>query len=92
MLDRKFIVENAERVKQNCVNRGTPVDVDRFVELDTGRKAGQTQVDELNRRANEVSKSIGKAKDQAERDARKEEGRRLREETAAARLELDRII
>ena len=31
MLDRKFIVENAELVKQNCVNRGVKVDVDRFV-------------------------------------------------------------
>ncbi len=31
MLDRRFIVENAELVKQNCVNRGVKVDVDRFV-------------------------------------------------------------
>jgi seryl-tRNA synthetase len=92
MLDRKFIVENADRVKQNCVNRGAPVDVGRFVELDTARKACQTTVDELNRRANEVSKSIGQAKDQAQREARKEEGRHLREETAGARLELERII
>ena len=39
MLDRKFIVENADLVKQNCVNRGVEVDVDRFVQLEQRRKA-----------------------------------------------------
>ena len=62
MLDRKFIVENAELVKQNCQNRGAKADVDRFVQLEERRKARQIEVEELNRKANEVSKSIGKAK------------------------------
>ena len=48
------------------------------------RKAKQAEVETLNRQANEVSKSIGKAKDAAEREARKDEGRRLREATTAA--------
>ncbi len=91
MLDRRFIVENAELVKQNCVNRGVRVDVDRFVELETRRKTMQAEVEQLNRRANQVSKSICKAKDQAQRNARKEEGRRLREQTAEARAESDKI-
>ena len=91
MLDRKFIVENAEPVKQNCKNRGIDVDVDRFVELEGRRKALQVQIDELNRQANQVSKSIGKAKDAAEREARKEEGRRLREQVAEAKAEMDRV-
>ena len=91
MLDRKFIVENPELVKQNCANRGARVDIDRLVELDGRRKACQLQVDQLNRQANEVAKSIGKAKNAAERDARKEEGRRLREQTAAAQAEMDQV-
>ncbi|HUT10354.1 MAG TPA: serine--tRNA ligase [Thermoguttaceae bacterium] len=91
MLDRKFIVENAESVKQNCVHRGVAVDVDRFVELEARRKAMQAEVEELNRQANQVSKSIGQAKDQAERDQRKEEGRRLREQTNEHRAELDAV-
>jgi seryl-tRNA synthetase len=39
MLHRKFIVDNADRVKQNCVGRGVKCDVDRLVELETARKA-----------------------------------------------------
>jgi len=91
MLDRKFIVENVELVKQNCVNRGVRVEIDRLVELDSRRKACQLNVDQLNRQANEVAKSIGKAKDRAQRDALKEEGRRLRDETAAAQAEMDQV-
>ena len=34
MLDRKFIVENAELVKQNCRAAACKVDVDRFVALE----------------------------------------------------------
>ena len=67
------------------------VDVDRFVELESQRKARKTEVEQLNQQANEVSKSIGKAKDPAEREARKEEGRKLREQTAEIQAEMDRI-
>ena len=91
MLDRRFIVENAERVKQNCVNRNAKVDVDRFVQLEARRKALQSKVDQLNRQANETAKSIGRAQDAAQREALKEEGRRLREETASAQNDMDRM-
>jgi len=91
MLDRKFIVENLELVKQNCANRGVRVEIDRLVELDSRRKACQLEVDQLNRQANEVAKSIGKAKDAAQRDPLKEEGRRLRERTAAAQAEMNLV-
>ena len=89
MLDRKFILENAALVTQNCLNRGVAVDVARFVALENDRKAKKTQVDQLNQQANEIAKSIGRAKDPAERDARKEEGRALRDRTAALQADLD---
>ena len=89
MLDRKFILENAALVKQNCTNRGVKVDVDQFLALEERRKKLQIEVEKLNQAGNVVSKSIGKAKDPAERDARKEEGRRLREKTQAVQAELD---
>jgi len=91
MLDRRFVVENAELVRENCARRGSKADVDRFIALEGQRKARQLAVDEHNRRANEVSKSIGKAKDAEEREARKAEGRRLREETTALEAELAAI-
>jgi seryl-tRNA synthetase len=92
MLDRKFIVENAELVKKNCALRGAKVDVDRFLELESRRRDKQAEVEQLNRQANEVSKSIGQAKDPAEREARKNKGRELREQTTAAQAELDAIV
>jgi seryl-tRNA synthetase len=88
MLDRRFIVENAELVKQNCINRGAHADVDRFVQWEERRKTLQIEVEELRRRANEVSKTIGKAKDPAERDRRKEDGKQLREKVQAVEAEI----
>jgi seryl-tRNA synthetase len=91
MLDRKVIVDNVAQVKENCAHRGISVDVDRLVALETQRRERQQEVQELNRRANEISKTIGKAKDAAERESRKEEGRRLREQKDAAQEEHDRM-
>jgi seryl-tRNA synthetase len=91
MLDRKYIIENSEQVAENCRRRGAQADIARFVTLDTTRRDKQTLVEELNRQANDVSKSIGKAKDADEREARKAQGRQLREQTTAAQVELDAI-
>ncbi|HEX3869015.1 MAG TPA: serine--tRNA ligase [Pirellulales bacterium] len=88
MLDRKFIVDNAQQVKENCARRGVKADVDRFVELDAKRRQSQSRIEELNRQSNEVAKSIGKAKDDAERAARKDEGRKLREQITAIEHEI----
>jgi seryl-tRNA synthetase len=79
MLDRKFVVENVDLVKKNCLNRGSKADIDKLIGLEGERKSLQSKIDQLNQQANAVSKSIGQAKDAAEREARKEEGRRLRE-------------
>lgn len=91
MLDRKYIVEHADDVKQNCIHRGVDADVDQLVQLESERREKQQQAQELNRQANEVSKSIGQAKDADAREARKEEGRRLREQKDAVQAEVDRL-
>lgn len=91
MLDRRFILENVELVQQNCELRGVKADVARFAQLETERRALQQQVEELSRQANEVSKSIGKAKDDVERESRKSEGRALREQKDAVQADIDRI-
>jgi seryl-tRNA synthetase len=92
MLDRKFIVEHVPEILQNCKNRGMSADLERFVELDTLARTKLQDVQELNRKANEVAKSIGQAKDAEEREARKSEGRELRELKDAAQQEHDRLL
>jgi len=91
MLDRKYIVDHVDEVELNCERRGARADVRQFVALEAKRKATQTEVDSLNRQANEVSKTIGQAKDPEERERRKAEGRTLREKTIAVQAELEAI-
>jgi seryl-tRNA synthetase len=92
MLDRRFILDHPELVQENCNRRGVKVDVGRFVDLESQRRTLQADVEELARQANLVSKSIGQARDDAERNARKDEGRRLRELKDAKQAEIDRLL
>ena len=91
MLDRKYILENLDAVKQNCVNRNVSADLAQLVTLETARKEKLAAVQDLNTRANQVSKSIGKAANDEEREARKEEGRQLRADKDAAQAEHDEL-
>ena len=72
MLDKRFILDNPELVQQNCNDRGLRADVSRFVQLENQCRLLQQEIEELSRQANVVSKSIGQAKDDAERNSRKE--------------------
>jgi seryl-tRNA synthetase len=91
MLDKRYILENPDLVQRNCDHRGAKVDVARFVELESQRRKLQTETEELSRQANQISKSIGLAKDDAEREARKDEGRRIRELKEQIQAHLDRL-
>ena len=91
MLDRKFILENTELVKTNCQNRGVAVDLDAFISLEKQRKEKQAEVERLNADANAVSKMIGQMKTPEEKEAKKEEGRLLRERKNAVQAEIDEI-
>src|SRR6185503_20477780 len=91
MLDKRFILENAQAVQENCDRRGVKVDISRFVELESQRRKLQAEIEELSRMANEVSKTIGKAKDEAEREVRKDEGRRLREKKEQLQADIETL-
>ncbi|MFM8635301.1 MAG: serine--tRNA ligase [Planctomycetia bacterium] len=91
MLDRRFVADNVDLVATNCRNRGSSADVAAFAELDRLRRQMQADIDGLNQQAGQVSKSIGKAADAAEREAKKAEGRRLREEISALEARLVQI-
>lgn len=91
MLDRKFILDHLDAVRTNCDNRGVACDLDRLVELESQRRSKLVEVQELNRQANEVSKTIGQASSAEEREERKEEGRRLREAKDQAQADHDAL-
>ncbi len=92
MLDRRFVADNIDLVTANCRARGSSADVERFSQLDKLRRQFQADVDRLNGAAAQVSKSIGKAADEAEREARKAEGRRLREEVSTLEAKAAEIV
>jgi seryl-tRNA synthetase len=91
MLDKRFILDNVKLVQRNCDDRGVRADVARYSQLELQCRALQQEIEEAARQGNVVSKSIGQAKDDAEREARKNEGRRLRELKEAKQAEHDRI-
>jgi seryl-tRNA synthetase len=92
VLDRRFVADNIDLVAANCRARGSSADVARFAELDRQRRQLQADIDRLNGEAGQVSKSIAKAADTAEREARKAEGRRLREEIGALETRSAEIV
>jgi seryl-tRNA synthetase len=91
MLDKRFILEHPELVQTSCDQRGAKVDIAQFCELESERRRIQQEIERLNREANLTSKSIGKATSDQEREARKDQGRRLREEKEACQAELQRL-
>ena len=91
MLDRKYIIQNQDAVQQNCDRRGVSVDLARIASLETERMEKLQLAQQLNQEANATSKGIGKAKDDAERQAMIEKGRQLREQKDAAQREHDEL-
>ena len=79
MLDVKFVVANAEAVKENCRNRNSPPDVlddvDRAIALEAERRVMLQSVEEIRRRQNEVAQATGKERDPQKRVALIEEGK-----------------
>lgn len=91
MLDRKFILQNLDAVRQNCVERGVKVDLQQLIDLDQRRKEADTAAQEFNRQANEIAKSMGGLKDPQQRADAVEAGRQLRAEKDAAQKLVDQL-
>lgn len=91
MLDRKYILQNIDAVRQNCIERGVTCDLERLVALEQQRKAADTEAQEFNRQANEVAKSIGAQKDPEQRAAAIELGRQLRSQKDVAQKLVDQL-
>lgn len=91
MLDRKYILENLEAVRSNCINRGIEVDLDRLVELNDKRRKLQQELDGLNQESNATAKSIKGAKDADERQELIERGKALRNRRNEVEEELQSV-
>ena len=92
MLDKRFILENAELVQENCDSRGVKADVARFVELEAQRRKLQAEVEELSRQANERQQVDRPG--EGRRRARSPQGRRppaARAEGRSCRADIDRL-
>lgn len=77
MLDRKYILDHAEEVLENCRRRGVPADVTGLVAKEKERRELLQEVERLNAESNATAKGIGKASPD-ERAAIVEKGRQLR--------------
>jgi seryl-tRNA synthetase len=62
MLDLKFIRENPQLVKDAVKNKNDHADVDKILELDTGRRTTIAAVEQLKAERNAVSEKIAKKK------------------------------
>ena len=95
MLDLKYVVANAEAVKQNCRDRNAPHDVleevDRIVALESERKGLMHEVEDVRRRQNEVAQATGRERDSGKRTALIEEGKRLKSDVAEQEERLRRL-
>ena len=68
MLDIKFIRENAELVKQACINKKINFDIDNLLKIDLRRKELLQEIEEFNAIKNQANKRIQEAKTKEERD------------------------
>ena len=69
MIDIKDLRENPDRYIKGAQLKNMPVDIPRALELDQQRLAAQQEFEKLRAEQNEASKSIGKLKDPAEKQA-----------------------
>ena len=85
MLDRAYVLANADKVAENCRNRGVDVDISAFVAAETARrdadKALQAAQTEANALASDKSLSV---------DEKRERGKALREKREALKAEVDK--
>ena len=96
MLDRRWVADHTDEVIENCRRRGLPesllAEVGRFASLDADRRRLKGEIDGLNQQAGQVSRSIGKAASDEEREGRKAEGRQLREQISALEAASNEVV
>jgi seryl-tRNA synthetase len=91
MLDYRYIVENIEAVKQNITDRYMKADAAAVVNLYNKRTELVTALQNLQQKRNANAAAMKGAKDPAARQVLVEEGKKLKEDIAAAETALAKI-
>lgn len=92
MLDINLIRKEPELVRRALLDRGNdPTPLDEILALDVQRRDILARSEQLRAVRNTVSKAIGRMADEAEREAKKAEMRRVGDEIAMLEAELARI-
>ncbi|MGC8669066.1 MAG: serine--tRNA ligase [Chthonomonadales bacterium] len=92
MLDIRRIREQPDAVKEGLQKVGAdPALVDQVLDLDAQRREIETEIGALRNQRNVGSKRVGATKDPQEREALKEEMRRVGEKIAAAEARLNAV-
>ncbi|MFC4406907.1 serine--tRNA ligase [Haloarchaeobius iranensis] len=72
MLDRRYLRENPEDVRESLDDRGYDVDLDEILELDAAWRELKAEGDDLRHERNEVSSKIGQLKQEGKEEAAQE--------------------
>ncbi len=92
MLDAAFIRDNADKVKENCRNRGVPdFPVDRAIAFDNKRKEFVQKRSEIAAKKNQVSGGFKNAKTDADKQAIRDQAAALDKEISVLDAELKLI-
>ncbi len=83
MLDRRFVMDNPELIRENIANRQMSLPLDRFLELEAQRRDMQKKLEDLQAESNKVAKDK-----ELSLDEKRNEGKRLKLEAQALEEEL----
>jgi seryl-tRNA synthetase len=98
MLDRRFIRENPEAVKDAVRVKGIDLDVDELLRLDQQTRELQRETDEANTRRKSIAKEFGRSSDERKAELREESSklderlRELRDELSSASDRLQSLL
>jgi seryl-tRNA synthetase len=84
MLDPKFIRDNLEAVRRNCLNRNVKVDLDEFQRIEEERRRLITGLEDIRKRQNETASRMKGKLSASEREGLVAAGRELKAREAEA--------
>ncbi|MDQ2052379.1 serine--tRNA ligase [Natronolimnohabitans sp. A-GB9] len=94
MIDRTYLRENPEEVREALDNRGADVDIDEFLELDERWRDLKARGDELRHERNQVTKRIGKLvadKKEEEKEEAIQESKELKSQLREVEIEAEEL-